>query len=84
MTAFAPQPGQLSPEAARLRQYLRWATIPNFVAIAALFAIYHVTHARPALIQVEAIVEAEPSGAFELKGFRRPVMTHNVLRVTAG
>lgn len=50
MTAIVPQPGQLSPEAARLRQYLRWATIPNFVAIAALFAIDHVTQARPALI----------------------------------
>jgi len=35
------------------------------------------------LSQVEGIVEAEPMGELELKGFRRPVMTHNVLRVKA-
>jgi adenylate cyclase len=35
------------------------------------------------LTQVEGIVEAEPMGELELKGFRRPVMTHNVLRVKA-
>ena len=33
------------------------------------------------LTQVERIVEAEPMGELELKGFRRPVVTHNVLRV---
>ncbi len=36
------------------------------------------------LSKVEGIVEAEPIGALELKGLRRPVMTHNVLRVAAG
>ena len=35
------------------------------------------------LTQVEGIVEAEPMGELELKAFRRPVMTHNVLRVKA-
>jgi hypothetical protein len=68
MTAIVPQPGQLSPEAARLRQYLRWATIPNFVAIAALFAIYHVTRARPALIMalliaLNAVLMGSPAGS---------------------
>ena len=35
------------------------------------------------LSKVERIVEAEPIGELELKGFRRPVMTHNVLNLTA-
>jgi adenylate cyclase len=33
------------------------------------------------LSPLEALVEAEPVGELELKGFRRPVMTHRVLRL---
>jgi hypothetical protein len=89
MTAIVPQPGQLSPEAARLRQYLRWATIPNFVAIAALFAIDHVTQARPALLRAtvtrhdksqvdylndEVFVAAQQALAPERETYFRPVI----------
>ena len=33
------------------------------------------------LARVEELVEAEPLGTLELKGFRRPVAAHNVVRL---
>jgi class 3 adenylate cyclase len=33
------------------------------------------------LTAIESLVEAETVGELELKGFRRPVMTHRVLRL---
>jgi len=39
--------------------------------------------AERVLTAVESFVEAEPVGELALKGFRRPVATYNVMRLTA-